>query len=117
MNTKLRQQQIEQNQLESLIVNAERELIALISEVKSRRGSKKLIKSFLEQKVREFPDSVPLLCNKVLAEFPEDEILELEYLHNCIINSYNVRIEMGDKNAATLLDYFLRSIGRKQDVV
>lgn len=95
------------HQIDSQIVTLERELEALTVEVKTKRKSKLDVKHFIDSIVRNFPYAAPLLCERIRAEFPEDEILSSNYLTIQIVNSYNVRIEQGDKEAEGLKSTYL----------
>ncbi len=105
------------HQIDSQIVTVERELEALLIEVKARKKSKDDVKKFIDSVVIEFPLAAPLLCERIRAEFPEDEILSSNYLTIQIVNSYNVRMEQGDKEAEGLKTTYLSMIRRSESQV
>lgn len=75
------------------------------------------MKKFIDSVVIQFPFAAPLLCERIRAEFPEDEILNSNYLTIQIVNSYNVRIEQGDREAEGLKSTYLSMIRRSESQV
>jgi len=103
----------ERNRIESKIVKIEGDFRELVLDYKIRRIGISRIKSFIENLVLKFPEAVPVVCNLARVEFSKVEGMD-EYLDIQIINSYNVRAANNEPGAATLLENYLYSTGRKK---
>lgn len=106
-------QRQEQFVIETEIQETENQLNQLILEVKQNRKTVQDLVQFIESAVLASPYSVPVLCGRVTAEFPNNPELDTDIISNLIVNSYNVRTQRGDNTAARLRDNYLRMTGRK----